>query len=236
MAKKAPKRSTAAANEKPLGSKTTAMQRLGDMVRYGYILWVSGVVTQRQLRRLIVKFATKYGVDADKAERRRRRRQGAGNAVLVVYRHPRSRLIIWWLLCQPDHPTAPHHEQLMDATRRQGRLTVPDTRSVGSGWTADYELVHVDGTWTWRMTPACRARWVERIQATVREAEPASRHRGMRQIAHSLYTVPGYRGIRQQVRDLHRMIHVEWRRIRPAAEPLPVALRMPRYTRRRRQR
>ena len=215
-----------------LRRKSSAMQRIQDLVRLGYTRWVSGVVPRERLPRLEAKFAARYAANADRNERRRRRRHGAGNAWLVVYLPARQRYAVWWLLVDADHP-ADHVEALQDA--RQVRITVPNPYWCPELWREDYELVRLDDRWTWRLVAERRAEWQARIREAVREADRDRRHLLVRQAVWSLRRLPGFRGIRQDAHGLIRLLKSDWRRVRHRNEPLPASPRLPPYVRRIRQ-
>lgn len=209
--------------------KSSAMQKIQDLVRLGYTRWVSGVVPCARLPRLEAKFAARYAANVDRNERRRRQRHGAGNAWLVVYLPARQPYGVWWLLVDADHP-AGHAEDLRDA--RQVRINMPNPHWCPELWRADYELVRLDDRWTWRMVAERRAEWQQRIREAVRESDRDRRHLLIRQAVWSLRRMPGFRGTRQDAHDLIRLLKSDWRRVRHRNEPLPAAPRLPLYVRR----
>lgn len=215
-----------------LRRKSSAMQRIQDLVRLGYTRWVSGVVPRERLPRLEAKFAARYAANADRNERRRRQRHGAGNAWLVAYLPARQPYAVWWLLVDADHP-AGHAEDLRDA--RQVRITVPNPHWCPELWREDYELVRLDDRWTWRLVAERRAEWQARIREAVRESDRDRRHLLVRQAVWSLRRLPGFRGIRQDAHGLIRLLKSDWKRVRHKGEPLPAAPRLPPYVRRIRQ-
>jgi hypothetical protein len=209
--------------------KAAAMQRVQDLVRRGYPRWVAGVVPREKIARLEAKFAARYATAADRNERRRRRRHGAGNAFLVVYLPPRQPYAVWWLLVDEAHP-AQHYEALQDA--RQVRITMPNPYWCPEVWQADYELVRLDNRWTWRLVEARRDEWAKRIRDAVSRSDRETRNRLVRQAIYSMRKMPGFRGVRDDVRALIRELKSDWARIRRKGETLPAIPKRPPYVRR----
>ncbi|SFU03672.1 hypothetical protein [Halomonas saccharevitans] len=209
--------------------KAAAMQRVQDLVRRGYVRWISGVVPREKIARLEAKFASRYATAADKNERRRRRRHGAGNGFLVVYLPPRQPHAVWWLLVDDAHP-ARFYEDLQDA--RDKRITMPNPYWCSELWQADYELVRLDNIWTWRLVKARREEWQKRLRDAVKRSDRETRNRQLRQAIHSLRKMPGFRGVRDDVQALIRDMKGDWSRIRRKGEALPAVPKRPPYVRR----
>ncbi|MFV8834757.1 hypothetical protein ACNSTU_07290 [Aquisalimonas sp. APHAB1-3] len=211
--------------DQPLRYKTSFMQRTLDLVARGYVQWVGGTVKVGRLTRLRAKFAANYGTAADEAERRRMSRHGVPRAWLVIHAPRGADRAHWLLLAQSEHP-ATFLEHTADARSRDGRIQIPVQVTE---W-ADYELVRIDGTWTWRMTKERRQAWRDRIHAAVRQPDPEQRRRDIRQVAWSLARVPGFRGIRADAKALVRLTREDWRRVHSG--PMPAKLRNPGWVRR----
>ncbi len=206
--------------------KTVVMQRLQDLVRVGYRYWTSGTIPADKVKHLRVKFDEKYGTEADRVRRQRRKRHGVGNAYLVVWCPKGSVRARWWLLAEDGH-AALAVEQMNDAGERPTRLTIA---SEVAGTEPDYELVRVDGRWTWRLTEFAISRWRRRIREAVTEKDRERRAQLWRQFCWSIRRMPGFRGVRQGAWDVIRRARGEWKRHCRGAAPCQPSL--PRYLRR----
>ena len=219
--------------DQPLRYKSSYMQRIADLVRRGYHHWTAGEIAVEKLPRLRSRFDTYYGTAADETERRRQRRHGIGRAWLVIYAPPKRERVEWVLLTEQDH-VAERLERLHDARKQLERVQTPIGRSSSGDPAADYELVRIEGTWTWRMTRERKDAWRQRIKDAVRTADPEDRARRMRQVAWSLARVPGFRGVRTDAIELIRLARADWQRVRSG--PPPARFRRPGWMRRQPQR
>lgn len=206
--------------------KTAVMQRLQDLVRVGYKHWTTGTIAVEKVSHLKVKFDEKYGTEADRVRRQRRRRHGVGNAYVVIWCPRGSPQARWWLLVTEGH-AALVTEETNDAVDRAGRITIA---SGIEHEIPDYELVRVDGRWTWRLTQDAVTRWRTRVRETVTEPGREKRNQKWRQLCWSLRRMPGFRGVRQGAWDIIRRARGEWKRHCLGAAPCQPSL--PRYLRR----
>lgn len=115
-------------------------------------------------------------------------------------------------------------ERLADAHAPGQRLT----------WGDRFELIHLPRQgrgvrWTWRMTDAEYLTWRDRIDVAVRHRDGADL---ARQLVWSLSRVPGFGGLRDQVKGLRSVFMREWRRRRGESEPLPAMSGLAGYVRR----
>jgi len=194
--------------------QTVVLQRLLDAVTQGYRHHTGGLVPAEKASALAEKFHSLYGVGATRNQRAYRKTQGQANARLLLYpvtdEAPGFR---WWLLATPGGGPVHERERLKDATQAGERLT----------WGDRFELVHqprpgISARWTWRMTREEFQAWHERIRIAVRHRESDDL---VQQLIWSLYRVPGFGGLRDQVKQLSRQLAKEWQRSRRASAPMP---------------
>lgn len=193
--------------------QTVAMQRLSDAVSQGYRHHTGGIVSAEKAQKMVAKFAALYGLDLTANERWRQKKVGRANTRLIIYPDRGAAAFRWWLLATPGDGPVHASMQLLDAGDRRQALT----------WGDRYELVQLPrkggpARWTWRMTDLEREAWEERIRAAIR-------NRGdddlLRQAIWSLQRIPGFAGLRDQVKLLRQEISAEWRRSRADADAMP---------------
>jgi len=182
------------------------MQRILDGVVRGYCWHTSGTVPPHKAGRVGAKFAERYGVDRNSNQRAYARRRGRANARLFLLGQSGQTDLGWWL-CVTEGTGCVHAvERLADAREKRSRIRIAD----------DYELVRRTRSrargggvvWTWRMTRECYALWRERIIAACRRRDSLQIGRTVS----SLYRMPGFSGIREQVGTLAALARSEWRR------------------------
>lgn len=182
------------------------MQRLLDAVLRGYHWHTFGAVSGDKAQHLANKFAERYAVHRNEAQRAYAKRKGLANARLFFLAQHQWRDLHWWLCVTDGRGRVHMDEHLGDARERRSRIRIDD----------DYELLRRTrdrsrggGTvWTWRMTRACYRQWREWIIEACRRPGPVEIRRAMG----SLYRTPGYSGIREQVGALIVLARSEWRR------------------------
>lgn len=202
-------------------SVSTYLQRLQDGVARGYTHWVAGTVPPKKLKALAEKFARFYRIDRTSLERTRDKAKGIGCARLVVF-CPEPKVdatevvpAAWVLqLTGPDLGKHPAHavEKLRDCREIGGRLRH-----------GHYELVRMTKpqqpkpVWTWRLTDKDDDAWRDRLLQLIRNHSDLD----LRQSIHVLTRLPGFAGVRRQVKRHYQLIRSEWRRSRRAAEAMP---------------
>lgn len=190
---------------KPLRLRTAFMQRIQDRVRNGYVYWTAGAVPPEKWAELSQKFEALYYVSHNTKQRGRNKKKGIASAMLIAYFDSRENVTRFVLQVSAGTHAAHMMEKLQDATTKEGRITL---ESMG------YELVRLDGRWTWRMTPDHVQSWQHRIRRAA--SHPAADQAAMlaRQIIWSLSRVPGFRGAREDAFSLRGTLLKEWRRLR----------------------
>lgn len=195
-----------AAWARPLTSRTAFMQRIQDRVRAGYTKWIGGEIASEQWPPLAVKFNALYHVSRTTKHRSRARAKGIGSAMLVAYYDARAHMVRWILQVSAGiHPAHDMEPNMRDATTREGRVVLP---AMG------YELVRLDGKWTWRMTELHEKSWLSRIRRAASQPDPEQATMLARQIVWSLSRVPGFRGIRRDAFALRGKLLRDWSRLR----------------------
>ena len=213
-------------------SKVVVMQRIQDLVRRDYHHWTSGIIPAAKIGRLVKKFDSKYGISASKAERQRRKRYGVRTGWLIIWQPETDGLAMWWLVVDERH-VANQVEMTRFAGDKDARIKIPAADAIGSkDGISDYELVRLDGRWTWRMTKKRYDAWRDRIRQAVLEPESDRRAMLCRQAGYSLHRAPGFRGIRSDVYELIRYFRARWRRARRGKTSPPVSLQLPSKVRR----
>lgn len=213
-------------------SKVVVMQRIQDLVRREYGHWTSGIIPAAKISRFVRKFDSKYGTSANRAERQRRKRYGVRTGWLIIWQPEAHGLAMWWLLVDEKH-IANHVEMTRFAGDKDARIKIPAAEVIGSrDGISDYELVRLDGRWTWRMTKERYEAWRARIRQAVLEPDSDRRAMLCRQAGYSLHKAPGFRGIRSNVYELIRYCRSRWQRARGGKSSPPVKLQLPSKVRR----
>lgn len=194
--------------------KTAWMQRLGDLVRSGHILYLSGEVPPDRAQALYSKFRSFYpSLAFTHVQATRARKKGESTARMLFYWSGEGRIA--WVLLRTDGKLPPAASEAREKWRDaiKDRLTAP----------GGYELVRLTKpqepkpVWTWRYERAQYAKHRDAIRDAIRR-----RHDGqLKQLIHSLWRTPGFAGARQQVRQLEKLIRAEWKRVRHSSEAMP---------------
>lgn len=191
--------------------KTTAMQNMLTAVSRGYVWHVSGVVDAARLEALEAKFADLYGTTATVPQRYHRKKIGEAGARFFAYPVPNEPRFFWWLLLTDGASLARDRERLLPVTDKRQPLM----------WGEEYEAVRLPGpdtasAWTWRMTTQRVASWRAEISAAVRQRRD---NRALDQVMNRLARLPGFKGVRAQVKDLYSFAKGEWTRIKRGSRP-----------------
>jgi len=193
--------------------KTTLMQRIQQAASRGYCWYTSGLVHAEKAENLTNKFSDKYGTNLNDNQRSYRRKKNIANSFLYLYPKKDSKYFLWWLLVTDGTGEVHQSENLISVHNKQSRLT----------WDDDYELIvlpknNSKPSVTWRMTRKCYMNWNDRIRKAIRTKYSDD---AARQSAWSLKRIPGFRGIREQVKKLNVLYKSEWKRIRKSDEGMP---------------
>lgn len=191
--------------------KTSVMQALQSAVARGYVWHVSGVVAAEKFLALQEKFAERYDTGLSRWQRCRQRRQGAGGVRFFAYPEQGTTRFLWWLLFTEGENAAFQQEHgRRKVSERKGRLC----------WGTEFELVQLPTpngkvSWSWRMTKERVQAWQEEIQAAIRTTRDDD---AIKAVMTRLVRLPGFKGVRQQVFELHRFAKDDWGRIRRKAK------------------
>lgn len=182
------------------------MQRLADYVRKGHFHHASGSVRTERAPRLCAKFVRLYEVHLHRNQRARRRADGEASAYCVWWRSHADTVCFALLLTDGPH-AARKLEDMRDCRERAGRMEL-----------GDCELVQIprannsQASWTWRLTPSAYADWRARVLLVVRNGNPFEVGEAVRE----LLALPGFAGVRHQVKSLKALFRSEWKRRRGA--------------------
>lgn len=191
--------------------KTSVMQALQSAVARGYVWHVSGVVAAEKFLTLEEKFAERYDTGLSRWQRCRRRRQGAAGVRFFAYPEQGTTRFLWWLLFTEGENAAFQQEHgRRKVSDRKGRLC----------WGTEFELMQLPTpngkvSWSWRMTRERVQAWQEEIQAAIRTTRDDD---AIKAVMARLVRLPGFKGVRQQVFELHRFAKDDWGRIRRKAK------------------
>lgn len=192
--------------------KTTLMQRIQQAATRGYFYYVSGEIRANKVIGVANKFAEKYKTDINENQRSYRKRKGNANALLFLYPKKDSSNFYYWLLATDGNGEIHEQEKLIKIFDKSQRLS----------WDNDYELVTLPKkgskhTVTWRMTRLCYQSWNDRIRKAIRQKYSNDLSN---QAIWSLSRVPGFSGIRDQVKKLYKLFNAEWKRTRAKNEEI----------------
>lgn len=191
--------------------KTSVMQAIQNAVARGYVWHVSGVVAAEKFLALEEKFAERYDIGLSRWQRCRQRKQGAAGVRFFAYPEQGTTRFLWWLLFTEGESAAFQQEHgRRKASDRKGRLL----------WGTEFELVQLPTqngkvSWSWRMTRERVQEWQDEIQAAIRTTRDDD---AIKAVMARLVRLPGFKGVRQQVFDLHRFAKDDWGRIRRKAK------------------
>ena len=185
--------------------KSGAMHNLLAHLANGYVDHTSGIVPASKAVALAAKLSTKYETHLSKHQRRRRKLKGKGNAILLMYPHKTDLAFQFFLLVSPGEHLARTAEKLRDARQKRQRLTFDDR----------YEALLLPQrggkiAWTWRMTSSSFNDCAAELSDIVRVKK--SRSALVDYIA-LLERMPGFRGIRNQVKVLRSAAGRDWMRV-----------------------
>ncbi|WP_215767517.1 hypothetical protein [Gluconobacter cerinus] len=187
--------------------KTSVMQALQSAVVRGYVWHVSGVVSAEKFLALEEKFAERYDIGLSRWQRCRQRKQGAAGVRFFAYPEQGTTRFLWWLLFTDGESAAFRQEHgRRTASDRNGRLC----------WGTEFELVQLPSlkgkvSWSWRMTR-------ERVQEWQGEIQTTRNDDAIKAVMARLVRLPGFKGVRQQVFELHGFAKKDWGRIRRKAK------------------
>jgi len=184
--------------------KTVFMQRVGDLVRTGHTLYVTGEVPMDRAADLHEKFCRLYDAGLNKLQSSRRRKLGFLSSRLLVLHQEGARNLVWVLLRTHGNPPVSGTDNL-----EKWRDAIKD-RIIITG----YELVRLTKptepkpVWTWRYTKEREQELREALVGYIRRRQD----RELEQLIHIIWRSPGFAGVRAQVKKFGQLIKSEWRR------------------------
>ena len=131
--------------------------------------------------------------------------------------------MVFFLLLTPGQHAAYQLEAMRPVSDRSTRLML-----------GEYELVQRQRvgsklpSWTWRLTAEAYDGWRCRILEVYRGGNEFV----VRQCIESMLSMPGFAGIREQVKKLKSLFNAEWKRRRPDHQKNPMAGARQRYVQR----
>lgn len=187
-------------------TKTETMQRIQDCVsRCGCRFYVAGTVALTRFQAVRAKFADSYETGLTRHQIRRRKEGGCAVTYVVWWWNKTE--VRFWLLITPGRGAIWRLETPLALGERGSRLKI----------NGDYELLLLsraaasggDESWTWRLDAPSFEQWRNRLSRSV-IVHPKNPAR-LSQSLYSLYRMPGFRGIRQQVGLLVGDARRQWR-------------------------
>lgn len=183
-----------------------------DMLRHiakGYVWYFHGTVHVTKAEQFAAKMSAHYAVRLTAIQRANRKARGLANARLFLYpRHDRFEFEYVVLLTDGAHP-ARDVERLRSVTDKRSRL-IFDERFEALILPAAGSVPR----WTWRLTPEAFEAQVTAVKIAVRKRDDDT---DIRRVISGIYAMPGFRGLRQQMAALLRLLQGEWKRVRDTA-------------------
>ena len=231
----------------------SCLQAIADAARYGYVLWIGGIIEPHKAGALAEKFHRLYEWDSEHTKIYRMRKSGRSVARLIIYGPerdtatgdllPPSAATLRWLLMRtegtlpPDVAAAAARERWARADTPEGRIVLP-VMGWGGGerWSARLELVRhtrpgaMKPSWTWRV---CRDDDQMIRDWIVHAVRTGHDHVVKEFMAWAYRALPGFALVRQSVKKWRSLILSEYKRRRGEVPAGIVPDRMPAYARRR---
>jgi len=189
-------------------NKTVAMQRLLEHFSHGYYYYQKGFVNPLKLKKLIIKFCDLYKIQSTRNQKYYRKTKNQANTFFTCYpvNQHGSVVFIWFLLATDGVGKIHDLEKLNDGRNPQNRIN----------WDFDYEIVKISSkgkktAFTWRMTKVNFDSWVSRIRQAVKEENNSSL---LKQCIWSLKRTPGFRGNRENVKELFGILKGDLKRVK----------------------
>lgn len=192
------------------------LQLIQDYLRNGYTKYiVRKVDSEIELKALFRKNVSIWKADRNASNRYKAFRRGESVAIQCAFAHKDGKGFTCVLLIKPgkDYLTLAEGLPFKDATSKHERLTI-----------FSYEVMHDGLGWTWRMTKSEMNKLnqsIERIarknpkQAPITQDDFGIYDTDAENFQNSLYSRPGFRGVRKQVGVLVTKLRKEWQRYRP---------------------
>jgi len=172
----------------------------------GYVYHVSGVVKPEKALHLHSRFSEIYDTELSRFQRARRKKNGKCN--VRFFMHPRytSHEFEWWLLATEGEGIFHERENPKSGLKKRHRLRA----------FKNYEAIIAPAKgdvprWTWRLTDEVYKNWEARIQAAIRNRKD---DKDLKNLMRELHSLPGFRGVRNQVAQLRLFTIGVWRRDR----------------------
>jgi len=170
----------------------------------GYTHHVSGIITPDKVNHLSDRFEQLYDTELSKFQRARRKKAGICNVRFFL--HPRyiTHDFQWWLLATDGEGAFHKRESPKSGLKKRHRLTAFN----------QYQAVILPSKgsiprWTWRLEAENYENWKARIKAAIRNRKDEN---DLKRIMKELHSLPGFRGVRNQVAELRKFTIWEWKR------------------------
>lgn len=203
--------------------KAGVMQSMLLHVAKGYVWAFGGTVHMTKVESFATKMAALYAVDASPRQRDLRKAKGFANARLFLYPRDAEFSFEYVVLLTDGRHPARDAEALCDVRERRSRLVFEDRFEA-------LVLPAIGGAprWTWRLTTEAFDGLATAVRLAVRKRDDDIE---VRRVAHGITSMPGFRGIRQQMATLLKQLQGEWKRVRDTAACPYVGTKPKRYLR-----
>lgn len=191
--------------------KSAFLQRIADLVRSGHSHYVCGATSAEKYARLHQKFSLRYEINRSHLQAFRARAKGLASYRLLGWWDEISMQVQWILLGHPGIDGLDPAERWRDA--HSDRVTF-----------TGYELVRLTRkgserpAYTWRYTK-------ETLESLRTGCIQAIRHGNKKKLQHMIEMIwrsVGFRGVRDQVQGIAKLIRGEWSRHHGNEEPPPL--------------
>lgn len=195
--------------------KSAFFQRIADFVRSGHSHYVQGTTAVEKYAKLHHKFSQRYEIDRSHLQAFRARAKGLASYKLLGWWDELSRQVHWILLVHPGSDGLDPAENWRDVHKDRVTFT-------------GYELVRLTRSgserpaYTWRYTK-------ETLEGLRSGCIQAIRHRSeeeLKYLIEMIWRSVGFRGVRDQVKGIAKLIRSEWPRRHGKSVPPPIPKRL----------
>lgn len=195
--------------------KIYLMQRIQQAIVKGTVTRYTTVETDNldHAQKLLKKFSLVYDTELSSSTKTRRRKAGEATTTAYCYqRQVRENQAQYWLILLASDGVG-----RVESLEKLVSVTDPRRRIQLDG----YELVHDSVKWSWRMVKPTYQYWEKRIRIVCSLPPERRKPKEVEALIADLTKVPGFRLARRQVGNLYALLRREWKRLRPATDPLP---------------
>jgi len=195
--------------------KSAFFQRIADFVRSGHSHYVQGKIAAEKYAKLHQKFSLRYDINRSHLQAFRARAKGLASYKLLGWWDEISRQVLWILLVHPGTDGLDPAENWRDVHKDRVTFT-------------GYELVRLTRSgyerpaYTWRYTK-------EALESLRFGCIQAIRHQNQEKIQYLIEMIwrsVGFRGVRDQVQGVAKLIRSEWSRRHGKSVPPPIPKRL----------